>query len=54
MMSLPCIRNNDCLENTFCCSGSSCVHPSICLHGVKLFNDYCDYNFECMSKCCNQ
>jgi hypothetical protein len=49
-----CGRNNDCIDTTFCCSTYSCVHPSTCLSGEKLFNDYCDYNFECASRCCNQ
>jgi len=47
-----CYKNNDCIDTTFCCSTYSCVHPSKCLHGEKVKEDYCDYNFECYSRCC--
>ncbi len=47
-----CDTNYDCIDTTFCCSTYSCVHPSMCLHGQKLHSDYCDYNFECLSRCC--
>ena len=52
--SIFCERNNDCIETTFCCSTYACVHPSICLQGQKLYQDYCDYHFECLSRCCDQ
>ncbi|CDW83508.1 UNKNOWN [Stylonychia lemnae] len=48
-----CGNNYDCIQASFCCSTYSCVHPSVCLHGQKLHNDNCDYNFECLSRCCN-
>ena len=47
-----CKANNDCISTTFCCSGYSCVNPRTCLHGNKTENDFCDYNFECLSRCC--
>eukprot|EP00347_Sterkiella_histriomuscorum_P000800 403374456 len=49
-----CNNNNDCIQTSFCCSTYSCVNPQTCLDGQKLFNDYCDFNFECMSRCCDQ
>lgn len=33
---------------------SKCSIPTVCLQGSKLYNDYCDYNFECLSKCCSR
>lgn len=45
--------NNDCIDTTFCCSSYSCVHPNICLYGSKQPSDVCDYNFECLSRCCD-
>ena len=47
-----CEANNDCITTTFCCSGYSCVNPRTCLHGNKTEMDFCDYNFECLSRCC--
>ena len=47
-----CKANNDCISTTFCCSSYSCVNPRTCLHGNKTENDFCDYNFECLSRCC--
>ena len=48
-----CYINNDCIDTTFCCSNYSCVHPDKCLLGEKNKEDYCDYNFECYSRCCS-
>ena len=28
------------------------MNPRTCLHGNKTENDFCDYNFECLSRCC--
>lgn len=42
----------DCIDTTFCCSQNKCEHPNRCLQGEKLYSDYCDNNFECMSRCC--
>lgn len=47
-----CMANNDCIKTTFCCSSYSCVNPRTCLHGNKTELDVCDYNFECLSRCC--
>ena len=47
-----CKANNDCINTTFCCSSYSCVNPRTCLHGNKTELDVCDYNFECLSRCC--
>ena len=47
-----CRANNDCISTTFCCSSYSCVNPRTCLHGNKTELDVCDYNFECLSRCC--
>ena len=47
-----CQANNDCIQTTFCCSSYSCVNPRTCLHGNKTELDVCDYNFECLSRCC--
>ena len=47
-----CKANNDCISTTFCCSSYSCVNPRTCLHGNKTELDVCDYNFECLSRCC--
>ena len=47
-----CKANNDCIQTTFCCSSYSCVNPRTCLHGNKTELDVCDYNFECLSRCC--
>ncbi|CDW86388.1 UNKNOWN [Stylonychia lemnae] len=51
---INCLTNDDCIDTTFCCSTYSCVHPNICLLGSKLQDDICDYNFECMSRCCDK
>jgi hypothetical protein len=48
----PCKNNYDC-QPTLCCSTEKCVQPSMCLEGKKLYQDYCDFNFECMTSCCN-
>ncbi|CDW87744.1 UNKNOWN [Stylonychia lemnae] len=53
MMQYSCVDNQECIDTTFCCSTQKCAHPSVCLHGQKLYQDYCDYNFECMSRCCH-
>ena len=47
-----CKNNDDCILSTYCCSDFSCADPGICLHGNKLQMDTCDFNFECMSRCC--
>eukprot|EP00347_Sterkiella_histriomuscorum_P011728 403371336 len=47
------VFNKRAIMTTFCCSGNTCSHPSICLHGQKIYNDFCDYNFECLSRCCH-
>ena len=47
-----CKANNDCINTTFCCSSYSCVNPRTRLHGNKTELDVCDYNFECLSRCC--
>ena len=49
-----CDSNVDCIASTFCCSLQKCEIPTVCLQGTKLFNDYCDYNFECLSRCCSR
>jgi hypothetical protein len=36
-----------------CCSNAKCVHSNLCLQGQKLYKDYCDFNFECFSRCCD-
>lgn len=51
---MTCDNNVGCSGSTLCCSVSLCVGSSICLLGQKLHNDYCDHNFECMSKCCDK
>ena len=47
-----CRTNEDCIDTTFCCSTYQCTDPSNCLQGQKLHSDTCDYNFECLSRCC--
>ena len=31
-----------------------CSDASLCLTGLKYQTDYCDYGFECASRCCTQ
>lgn len=54
LLDNACTGNQDCINTTFCCSAYSCVHPNVCLQGSKLQDDLCNYNFECMSRCCDQ
>ena len=49
----PCAQNNDCNVSTFCCSESKCVPGSVCYNGQKQSYDNCDFNFECLSRCCS-
>jgi len=49
-----CKKNQDCINSTYCCKDFSCADPKICLHGGKQVEDICDFNFECMSRCCQE
>ncbi|TNV81863.1 hypothetical protein FGO68_gene7995 [Halteria grandinella] len=48
-----CLNNGDCSLSTFCCSKKKCVPGSICYNGQKQVKDYCDYHFECLTRCCS-
>lgn len=48
-----CDSNKNCSDSTFCCSAGKCVHGSICFYGQKYLKDVCDYNFECLTRCCS-
>jgi len=48
-----CKANENCNISTFCCSEDKCVPGSVCYNGQKQASDYCDYNFECLSRCCS-
>ena len=50
--AMSCKNNYGC-QPTLCCSEEKCVQPSKCLEGKKLYQDYCDFNFECLTSCCN-
>ena len=50
--AVSCKNNYGC-QPTLCCSEEKCVQPSKCLEGKKLYQDYCDFNFECLTSCCN-
>ena len=45
--------NNDCDKSTYCCSQGLCVPGTICFQGHKQPDDYCDFGFECLSRCCS-
>ena len=49
---MPCRLNEDCQKSSWCCSGGKCVPGSTCYQGSKLIDDFCDYGFECLSRCC--
>ena len=51
---VPCNLNNDCKKSSWCCSGGKCVPGSTCFQGSKLYGDFCDYGFECLTRCCDQ
>jgi hypothetical protein len=51
-VAIACKNNYGC-QPTLCCSEEKCVQPSKCLEGKKLYQDYCDFNFECLTSCCN-
>lgn len=48
-----CYNNSGCNHSTFCCSKKKCVPGSICYNGQKQVKDYCDYHFECLTRCCS-
>ena len=50
---LECATNRDCDKSNQCCVETSCQSGSLCLSSVKQIGDQCDFNYECMSKCCN-
>lgn len=54
MIGSQCQSNNDCWTSTFCCSQGNCVPGSICYKGQKQPDDFCDYGFECLSRCCTK
>ena len=47
------MTNDDCRTSTFCCSQGNCVPGSNCYKGQKQPYDFCDYGFECLSRCCS-
>ena len=49
-----CTTNYDCIESSYCCTNFSCGDPGYCLNGRKVKGDICDFNFECLSRCCGQ
>ncbi|CDW83404.1 UNKNOWN [Stylonychia lemnae] len=49
-----CQSNDECQVSTFCCSETKCVPGSVCYNGQKQSADFCDFNFECLSRCCNK
>ena len=53
LIGTSCATNDDCWTSTFCCSQGNCVPGSNCYKGQKQPNDFCDYGFECLSRCCS-
>ena len=48
-----CSENKECDSSTFCCSQNLCRSGDICIFGKKLTRDVCEYNYECLSRCCS-
>jgi len=40
--------------STHCCSQDKCVPGSVCYNGQKPPQDFCEYDFECLSRCCDK
>ena len=53
-IGVPCTMNVDCQKSSWCCSGGKCVPGSTCYQGSKLINDFCNMNYECLSRCCRK
>ena len=50
----PCSINENCKRSSWCCSGGKCVPGSTCYQGSKLIDDFCENNYECLSRCCGR
>jgi len=46
------MNNKDCQESSWCCSSGHCVPGSTCYKGSKIVGDFCENNYECLSRCC--
>ena len=53
-IGVPCLMNVDCQKSSWCCSGGKCVPGSTCYYGSKLIDDFCQYEYECLSRCCTK
>ena len=49
-----CLTNEECKNSSWCCSGGHCVPGSTCYHGSKIITDFCENNYECLSRCCHK
>ena len=48
-----CKENVDCSDSSFCCSNKICSHGNVCMLGIKQNGNNCNYNYECINRCCN-
>ena len=44
-----CTHNSQCIDNTSCCNRGKCAWSKVCLNGLKIDDETCGANYECLS-----